>query len=103
MGAIAPARYGGGLRRHRLLTRGAPLAVIAGVAFAGGVVIALAPGKSERRLVTRYVTAWSHGDFARMYGMLDASSRRKISASRFASDYRSAASIATLTAILPGR
>ena len=98
MGAIARRS-----RRRRLLTRAAPLTVIAAVAFGAGVVIALGPGAAERQLVTRYVRAWSRGDYAGMYALLDAGSRRQISESRFASEYRAAASIATVAAITPGK
>jgi penicillin-binding protein A len=85
------------------MTRSVPLAAIAAVAFGAGVVIALGPGGAERELATRYVQAWSRGDYARMYAMLDHASRRRISESRFVSEYRAAASTATLVSITPGK
>jgi penicillin-binding protein A len=89
-------------RRRRLLTRAAPLGGVAAIAFAVGVVAATAPARAERRLVTRYVSAWAHGDFASMYKMLDADSRRRVSEPEFRAAYRSAATTATLTSIIPG-
>jgi penicillin-binding protein A len=89
-------------RRRRLLTRAAPLGGVAAIAFAVGVVAATAPGRAERRLVTRYVSAWAHGEYASMYKLLDANSRRQVSESQFEAAYRSAASTATLISIIPG-
>ncbi|MGI8411932.1 MAG: penicillin-binding transpeptidase domain-containing protein, partial [Solirubrobacteraceae bacterium] len=90
-------------RRRRLLTRAAPLGGVAALAFAVGVVEATAPGRDERRLVTRYVGAWSHGDFTQMYDLLDQGSRTRISRSGFVTAYHDAARTATLVAILPVR
>lgn len=86
-----------------MLTRGAPLVVIAAAAFGAGVLTATGPGKAERRTVTHYVDAWARNDYPRMYALLDSTSRARISEAQFAAEYRSASSIATLTAIAPGR
>ncbi|MGI8903288.1 MAG: penicillin-binding transpeptidase domain-containing protein [Solirubrobacteraceae bacterium] len=91
------------IRRRRLLTRAAPLGGVAAVAFAVGVVATTAPGHDERRLVTRYVTAWSHKEYPSMYGLLDRRSRHEISEPAFASAYRRAAGTATLVGVVPGR
>jgi penicillin-binding protein A len=90
------------MRRRRLLTRAAPLGGVAVLAFAVGVVASTAPGRAERRLVTRYVDAWARGDYPRMYTLLDSGSRLHISEARFVADYRDTASVATLTSVLPG-
>ncbi len=87
------------MRRRRLLTRAAPLGGIAAVAFAAGVVYATGPGRAERQLVTSYVTAWVHGDYARMYGLLDAGSRARITESAFVSAYENAARTATVVSL----
>ena len=50
-------------RRRRLLTRTLPLAGVAVLAFAAGIVTATGPGRAERRLVTNYVGAWARSDF----------------------------------------
>lgn len=89
-------------RRRRLLTRTAPLGGVAAIAFAAGVVTATAPGRAERQLVTQYVQDWAHGDYSRMYTLLDADSRRHISQARFTAALSDAASTATLTSIAPG-
>src|SRR2546430_3017354 len=70
-----PRPRGAGARRRRLLTRAAPLAGVAALAFAGGVVAATAPGRAECRLVTRYVDAWARGDSPQMYSILAKTSR----------------------------
>ncbi len=89
-------------RRRRLLTRLVPLAVIAAAAFAFGIVQATAPGRAERRLVTNYVTAWAHRDYAAMYALLDPATRAQISQAQFISEYRTAATTATLTKLTLG-
>lgn len=86
-------------RRTRLLTRAAPIAGLAAAAFAAGAVWATEPGRAERRLVTSYVADWQHHEFARMYGLLDSSSRRDTSATKFAAELRLAAATATLTSL----
>ncbi len=91
------------VRRRRLLTRAAPLGGVAAVAFAVGVVATNAPGRDERRVVTQYVTAWSHRRYPQMYGLLDPRSRRGISERDFASAYQRVASTATLYDVVPGR
>jgi cell division protein FtsI/penicillin-binding protein 2 len=77
--------------------------VIAGAAFAAGLVTATGPARAERKLVSDYVTAWRHGDFATMYGLLDTGSRARLSLAAFHAAYDSAASTATLVSLTPGR
>jgi cell division protein FtsI/penicillin-binding protein 2 len=84
-----------------LLTRAAPLAGVAALAFAYGVVQATAPGRAERHLVTKYVDAWAHADYPRMYAMLDKASQQQTSQARFEAAYSDAASTATLLSIVP--
>jgi hypothetical protein len=86
-------------RRRRLATRAAPLVLVAAVAFGVGIVVGTGPGQAERHLVSRYVSAWTHGDYARMYGLLSAGSRRRLSEARFVAAYRAAATVATLTSL----
>lgn len=73
------------------------------LAFAAGVVNGTGPGRSERGLVTRYVSAWTHDNYADMYNLLDPGSRRSITQHEFVADYERAARIATLSSLLPGR
>jgi peptidoglycan glycosyltransferase len=90
-------------RRMRLLTRAAPLAVIAALAFAGGLVVGGAPGRAERQLVTEYVQAWARADYHRMYSLLDRDSRSHTTEAAFVGEYRDAARTATLISLAPGR
>jgi cell division protein FtsI/penicillin-binding protein 2 len=80
-----------------------PLVGIAAAAFAVGVVSASGPDRAEHQLVTRYLTAWTHGDYARMYGLLDSASKQRLTEPEFASEYQSAAQTATMTRIQPGK
>ncbi|MGA2925408.1 MAG: penicillin-binding transpeptidase domain-containing protein [Solirubrobacteraceae bacterium] len=91
------------VQRRWRLTRAIPIVVLAAAAFAAGVLIATAPGRDERHLVSDYVQAWSRDDYARMYALLDGASRARLSEARFASAYRNAATTATLLSISPGR
>jgi penicillin-binding protein A len=82
-------------RRRRLLTRTAPLTIIAIVAFVLGAAAGV-PGSPEKDVAGRFANAWERGDFDAMYRELNAASRRSISASGFAAAYREAAETATL-------
>jgi peptidoglycan glycosyltransferase len=82
-------------RRRRLLTRSAPVLVLAAAAFVFGARLATGPGRAERRLVTRYMTAWTHGETSRMYGMLDRASRARVDRTEFARELTAAATTAT--------
>jgi peptidoglycan glycosyltransferase len=73
--------------------------VLAVAAFAAGAVWSTRPGHEERQLVTRYVTAWTHSDFAVMFGLLDRPSQEAITESRFAHAIETAADLATLTSL----
>ena len=90
-------------RRRRLLTRMAPLALLAGLAFVGGAIVATEPSREERAMVHRYVAAWAHGDYARMYSMLDSASRLALTEQQFVAAYEQAAQTATLSGLVPGR
>ncbi len=85
------------------MTRAAPLGGVAVLAFAAGAVDGTSSGRAERQLVTRYVSAWEHEDYPRMYNLLDRGSRRGISQRRFVAAYERAARVATLSSLLPGR
>jgi cell division protein FtsI/penicillin-binding protein 2 len=82
-----------------LLTRAAPVGGLAVLAFAAGAVWATEPGRAERHLVIRYVTAWEHGDVAQMYALLDSGSRARASEASFAGELASAADTATATSL----
>jgi peptidoglycan glycosyltransferase len=86
-------------RRRRLLTRALPVVALAVVAVAAGAFIALSGGGDERRLVSDYVTAWSHQEFSRMYGLLDRASQRAETEPRFAAQIGRAQTTATLVSL----
>jgi peptidoglycan glycosyltransferase len=103
MGVIAGPKHRHSRRRRRLLTRTVPLTAIAAVAFGAGVVVALGPGQAEGQLVTRYVRAWTRGDYAAMYALLDAPSRQRLSESAFSAKLRGAAATATVESLSYGK
>ncbi|HWC85500.1 MAG TPA: penicillin-binding transpeptidase domain-containing protein [Solirubrobacteraceae bacterium] len=78
------------------------MAIAAG-AFTAGIVLATGPARAERQLVTSYVAAWRQGDYATMYGLLDARSRARMSPARLRAAYSAAATTATLVSLRPGR
>lgn len=49
-----------------------------------------------RTLVRTYAQAWTQGDFARMYSLLDGASQRQLTEAQFTAAYQSAAETATL-------
>jgi peptidoglycan glycosyltransferase len=87
------------VRRRRLLTRAAPLGGLAVIAFAAGAVWSTEPGRAERHLVTRYVNAWTQGDYGKMYSLLDVDSRRATSRAEFVAELKSDAATATLQSL----
>ncbi len=91
------------VRRRRLLTRAAPIAAVAAIAFVVGAIFATEPGREERQVVSRYVTAWEHHDYPAMYKLLDSGSRRRVSEAKFANELRSAAATATLISLTHSR
>ncbi len=87
------------MRRRRLLRRAVPIGGLAVAAFAAGAVWATAPGRTERQLVTRYVQAWGHADYAQMYTLLDPASQRRTPEPKFGSELHAAAATATLSSL----
>jgi cell division protein FtsI/penicillin-binding protein 2 len=82
-------------RRRRLVTRAAPLAVIALIAFIVGAETG-APGSPQKEAAQRFTEAWAQKDFAAMYEELNDASRSTVGEREFASAYREAAEVATL-------
>jgi peptidoglycan glycosyltransferase len=72
---------------------------LAAAAFVAGAVWATAPGRAERQLVTRYVTAFAHDDVVEMYALLDSVSRARTSETDFARQLERTEAIATLTSL----
>ena len=71
---------------------------MAAVAFVIGVIVGGNSGSNGRTsLASRFVSAWTRGDYAAMYLDLDAASRSATSVAEFAQAYRSALATATAT------
>lgn len=87
-------------RRRRLLTRAAPLVVIALIAFVLGASSG-ASGSPAKDTAQRFTEAWAHREFDAMYRELNDASREAIGAEEFAKAYREAAEIATLRSLGP--
>ncbi len=98
-----PPRSRSRQRRRRTLLRIVPLVILAIIAFVVGIIVASGPGRAEKQLVTHYVQAWARHDYARMYSLLDKTSRQRISQATFIADYQAAASTATLESLALGR
>jgi penicillin-binding protein A len=86
-------------RRRRLLTRAVPVLLLAVAAFAAGAVLATGSGQDQRQVVARYVSAWEHRQYSRMYAMLDSHSRAQLSEARFAHELAAAAGTATMRSL----
>ena len=85
------------------MTRAVPIGVIAIGALAAGIFVGTSPGRAERKVVNQFVQAWQHGDYRRMYTLLDGDSKSRISEKRFIAAYKKAADTATLIAVTPVR
>ncbi|HEX6455710.1 MAG TPA: penicillin-binding transpeptidase domain-containing protein [Solirubrobacterales bacterium] len=88
-------------RRRRLLTRAAPLAAIALVAFVVGLATG-ASGSPEKDAAGRFADAWSAKDFKGMYAELNEASRGRVSLKEFEAAYREAEETATARAVEAG-
>jgi cell division protein FtsI/penicillin-binding protein 2 len=88
-------------RRRRLITRMAPLAVVAAVAFIFGAVVGV-PGSPGKEAASRFAEAWARKDFDAMYRELNDESRRRVPKSEFVEAYRAAAETATLRGVTAG-
>ncbi len=89
-------------RRRRLITRMAPLALIAFVAFVAGVIVGTSSSSPEKEAAERFATAWEKGEYAAMYSELNPGSKRKISVNDFVIAYREADQIATTRSLEVG-
>jgi cell division protein FtsI/penicillin-binding protein 2 len=81
--------------------RARPVIALAAVAFVVGAIVGAGHGSSAAQaLAGRFVAAWAHGDYATMYGDIDAHSKRAVSAQELADDYEHALRTATATRLL---
>jgi peptidoglycan glycosyltransferase len=89
-------------RRRRLITRMAPLALIAFVAFVVGAIAGTPSGSPEKEATGRFTTAWENDEYAAMYKELNPGSQHKISINDFVIAYREADEIATARSLEAG-
>ncbi|HEX3239294.1 MAG TPA: penicillin-binding transpeptidase domain-containing protein [Solirubrobacterales bacterium] len=88
-------------RRRRLLTRTAPLALIAFVAFVVGAAVG-APGSPKVEATSRFSEAWAVGNYGGMYKELNDASKAKYSVEDFKAAYVEAAEVSTMRDLEPG-
>lgn len=88
-------------RRRRLLTRAAPLAAIALLAFVIGVATG-SGGSPEKDAANRFVEAWEARNFKGMYGELNEAAKAKVDRQEFEAAYREAEQTATARTIEAG-
>lgn len=89
-------------RRRRLITRMAPLALIAFVAFVVGAIAGNSSGSPEKEAAQRFTAAWQNGEYAAMYKELNPGSQHKVSINDFVIAYREANQIATVRSLEAG-
>jgi hypothetical protein len=89
-------------RRRRLITRMAPLALIAFVAFVVGAIAGTSSGSPEKEAAERFTTAWENDEYAAMYKELNPGSQHKITINDFVIAYREADAIATARSLEAG-
>lgn len=88
-------------RRRRLLTRAAPLAALALLAFVIGVTTG-SGGSPEKDAANRFVAAWEGRNLKGMYGELNEASKARVDRKAFEVAYREAEQTATARAIEAG-
>jgi penicillin-binding protein A len=88
-----------GHRRARLLR---VAGVLAGLAFATGLVCGAIHVPEAQRTAERYVAAWARGDFAAMYAELTPAARARVTRRAFAGAHRQALALATAQRMVPG-
>lgn len=87
-------------RRRRLVTRAAPISLVAIVAFVLGANAGI-PGSPAKDAVGHFVDAWANGEFAAMYRELNPASRHAIQLNDFVLAYRQAEDTATIGGLDP--
>ncbi len=78
-------------------------AVIAALLAVVALLTLTAGPPVEQTAAQRYVAAWAKGDYAAMHAELGEDDMRRVSLASFTKAYRDAATIATTTAIRPGK
>ena len=81
----------------------APLLAFAAAAFGFGLITGARHEPSERKLASRFATAWERGDYAAMYALLSDAARKNVTVRRFTRAYRQAADVSTLSKVRAGQ
>jgi peptidoglycan glycosyltransferase len=102
-----PSAAGGQRRRRRrrpvAWVRLAPLLLAALGAFVAGAAVGSGGEDPRRAAAQDFVDAWARSDYAAMYALLTPEDQRKIPLARFATIYREAANVVTLSRVTAGR
>jgi cell division protein FtsI/penicillin-binding protein 2 len=90
------------VRRRRLARRGLPVAALAGVSFAVGIVVGAGHVSGEQRVVERLADAWGKQDYAGIWAVLTPEAQHRYDAAAVGRAYRSAADTATVRSMTIG-
>ncbi|MGE5617584.1 MAG: penicillin-binding transpeptidase domain-containing protein [Candidatus Woesearchaeota archaeon] len=90
-------------QRRRRWRRRLPLLGVGLLALGAGIVVGSRVGGGEGAVVSEYVRAWAHGDYRRMYALLDGRSRGRLDEAHFADAYARDARTTTLVRLVPLR
>ena len=82
-----------------MLTRALPIAAVAAIAFAGGLVVAAG---GDTAAAERFVEAWVEGDYEAMHAELTPEAQEEYAPERLARAYERAAETATIAEVSPG-
>jgi hypothetical protein len=86
--------------RTQRLRRAAPVLALAAVAFVSGTIVGVHTRTSPAdALASRFVSSWTHADYAALYADVDERTRRAMTASKLADAYREALTTATATGL----
>src|SRR3954465_9186295 len=101
--SMAPLSTPSSARRRRLARHGLPVAALAAVSFAIGLVIGAGHVSSEQRVVERLAAAWRKGDYVGIWATLTPEARQRYTAAAVRQAYRSAAAPATTRSMTIGK
>jgi penicillin-binding protein A len=94
------ARRGPSTRGRRILVRGLPVVLVAGLAFFLGIRVGSSGHRADRRAALGYLSAWAHADWRAAYRLLGASSRARPPYARFAAANAAAQATATVERVV---
>jgi penicillin-binding protein A len=90
-------------RRRVAWARLSPLIIAAVSAFVAGVAVGASGDDPRRSAAQDFADAWERGDYAAMHALLTPEDQREIPLARFATVYRDAAKVETLSSVSAGR